>query len=68
MPRAFIIAMASGGIWGMFAICMVELTVHRPGLPWAAHAAAGARITAEAIKPETSLRCMAVPRYLWRKI
>ena len=32
MPRDFIIAMASGGMCGMFAMSMVEVMVHRPGL------------------------------------
>src|SRR5438128_799322 len=49
MPRDFIIAMASGGICGMFAICMVVEIFQSPGLPWPAKAVAGMRTAAVTI-------------------
>src|SRR5438128_75923 len=61
MPRDFIIAMASGGICGMFGISMLVEMFHRPGLPCAAQAAAGASRMVVAINPETNLRFMAIP-------
>jgi hypothetical protein len=67
MPRAFIIAMASGGICGMLAICMVEEMVHRPGLPCAAQAAAGARTIAVTITLETNFEYILVPMIIFRR-
>ena len=68
MPRAFIIAMASGGIWGMFAISMVVVTFHRPGLPCgAASTDAGARASVAMAIPQ-NLRGMAFSRLQSRQI
>jgi hypothetical protein len=55
IPRDFIIAMASGGIFGMLAISMLDVTFHSPALPCPAKAAAGARMTAAAINPLANL-------------
>src|SRR4051812_3735985 len=73
MPRAFIIAMASGGmagIFGMLGISMVEVTDHRPTLPCAAIAATGARIKAVPIRVQIRERRMLLSllatRRVWR--
>src|SRR3954468_4393418 len=58
IPRAFIIAIASGGICGMPFISMVEVTVHRPALPCAAKAMLGARINALPIRAQIRERLM----------
>jgi len=67
MPRAFIIAMASGGICGMLAICMVEEMVHKPGLPCAARAAAGARTRTVTITLETNFERILLPTVIFRR-
>src|SRR5665213_1397234 len=60
MPRFFIIAATSGGIFGALLICMVEVMVHSPTLPWAARAAPGARRQATATPAQACLKCMSV--------
>jgi hypothetical protein len=66
MPRDFIIAIASGGICGMFAICMVEVMFHSPGLPCPAKAVAGTRTTAAAINPVAIFVNMPFPNLHFR--